>query len=175
MKGRVAELSEAAGVGPSTWLRDLVHREISRSGSRDVAVAHGGDTDAAHGGPYRTWLDAGLTAKLDRLTEANGFRTRPATLRALIEGVRVSGGGGEAGGGLATGEAVRALGASNQRLVAIGRNVNQIAKALHGAGGKVLTADRIALDEAVRAIHRHVEVAALLVSELRPMLKRQKA
>ena len=174
MKARVAELSAAAGVGTSTWLRDLVHREVSRSSAGDRAgvASEPGVSDVdddAHAGPYRTWLDADLTAKLDRLTEANGFRTRPATLRALIEGVRVGG-----GGGASTADAVQALGASNHRLVAIGRNVNQIAKALHGAG-KVMTADRMALDEAVLVIHKHVELAAALVSELRPMLKREKS
>ena len=168
MKERVAELSAAAGVGPSTWLRDLVHREIGRSGSADAPPTDDIDPEAPEHGPYRTWLDAGLTAKLDLLMGANGFRTRPATLRALLEGVRVAG-----GGGAATGDAVQALGESNGRLVAIARNVNQIAKSLQ-AGGRVLTADRMALDEAVLAIHKHVEVAALLVSELRPMLKREK-
>ena len=175
MKARVAELSAAAGVGTSTWLRDLVHREVSRSSAGDTAAGvvagpgGSGVDDGVHSGPYRTWLDADITAKLDRLTEANGFRTRPATLRALIEGVRVGG-----GGGASTADAVQALGASNHRLVAIGRNVNQIAKALHGAG-KVMTADRMALDEAVLVIHKHVELAAALVSELRPMLKREKS
>lgn len=168
MKERVAELSAAAGVGPSTWLRDLVHREVGRGESVDSPPACDVVAEAPEHGPYRTWLDAGLTAKLDLLMEANGFRTRPATLRALLEGVRVAG-----GGGAATGDAVQALGESNGRLVAIARNVNQIAKSLQ-AGGRVLTADRIALDDAVRAIHKHVEVAALLVSELRPMLKREK-
>lgn len=168
MKERVMELSAAAGVGPSTWLRDLVHREVGRIGAADGRIAEAADPEASEHGPYRTWLDAGLTAKLDRVKEANGFRTRPAALRALLEGIRVAG-----GGGASTEDAVREIGESNSRLVAIARNVNQIAKSLQ-SGGKLLTADRIALDEAVLAIHKHVEVAALLVSELRPMLKREK-
>lgn len=181
MKARVAELSAAAGVGTSTWLRDLVHREVSRSAAPDGVGGAGVASDAGpfggddvHSGPYRTWLDAAITAKLDRLTEANGFRTRAATLRALIEGVRIGGGGGNDGGGPSASDAVRALGVSNHHLVAIGRNVNQIAKSLH-ASGKVTTADRLALDEAVRVIHEHVAIASALVGELRPMFKREKA
>ena len=182
MKSRVAELSASAGVGTSTWLRDLVHRELSRSAAADGGQGAAGTTQAAgvfdadddiHPGPYRTWLDAALTAKLDRLTEANGFRTRPATLRALIEGVRIGDGSDGAGGARAS-DAIRALGFSNHHLVAIGRNVNQIAKALH-ASGKTTTADRLALDEAVRVIHEHVAIASALVGELRPMFKREKA
>ena len=56
-------------------------------------------------------------------------------------------------------------------MVAIGRNVNQIAKALHGAGGKATTADVLALDDAMRAIHKHLDLAATVVGELRPMFK----
>ena len=179
MKSRVAELSASAGVGTSTWLRDLVHREVSRSAAADGVDGAGVAADASrvgaddvHSGPYRTWLDAALTAKLDRLTEANGFRTRPATLRALIEGVRIGDGSDGAGGARAS-DAIRALGFSNHHLVAIGRNVNQIAKALH-ASGKTTTADRLALDEAVRVIHEHVAIASALVGELRPMFKTEK-
>lgn len=68
-------------------------------------------------------------------------------------------------------DAVEALGASNHRLVAIGRNINQIAKALHGAGGRATTADVLALEEALGAIHRHLDLASTLVGELRPMFK----
>ena len=69
------------------------------------------------------------------------------------------------------GDAVEALGVSNHRLVAIGRNMNQIARALHVAGGKATTADVLAIDDAQRAIQKHLDLAAALVGELRPMFK----
>ncbi len=163
LRARLVEVSAAAGLGPSTWIRELVRRELSAEGlpgaTKPVPAMPTSE------GVYRAWLDAELTAKLDLLTERGGFRTRPATLRALLEGVNV----GDANVSLS--DAVEALGTSNHHLVAIGRNINQIAKAMHGGGGRATTADVLALDAALRAIHKHLDLAATLVGELRPMFK----
>ena len=169
MKGRVVALSAAAGVGPSTWLRELVRREVEGAA---ISGAEPGDAlvQACAAKPvYRAWLDANLTAGLDEVARRGGFRNRTAALRALVKGVSAS------SAASSTGEAVRALGVSNHQLVVIGRNVNQIAKALHAAPGKTTAAERIELEEAVRAIHRHLDLAARLVGELRPMLKTGRA
>ena len=163
LRARLVEVSAAAGLGPSTWIRELVRRELSAEGLPTVTKPDA--VVPAAEGVYRAWLDAELTSKLDVMTERGGFRTRVATLRALVEGVNVG------DSNVSLGDAVEALGASNHRLVAIGRNVNQIAKALHVAGGKATTADVLALDEALRAIHKHLDLAATLVGELRPMFK----
>ena len=163
LRARLVEVSAAAGIGPSTWIRELVRRELSAEGSPAAPKPVAATAPSEH--VYRAWLDAELTAKLDVLTARGGFRTRAATLRALLEGVNV----GDAN--VSLGDAVGALGESNHRLVAIGRNINQIAKALHGAGGKVTTADVLAFDHALRATHKHLDLAATLVGELRPMFK----
>lgn len=163
LRTRLVEVSAAAGIGPSTWIRELVRRELSVDGQ--PAIAKAATVAPTSEGVYRAWLDAELTAKLDLLTERGGFRTRPATLRALLEGLNV----GDANVSLS--DAVGALGASNHHLVAIGRNINQIARALHGAGSKATTADVLALDEALRVIHKHLDLASTLVGELRPMFK----
>ena len=163
LRARLIEVSAAAGLGPSTWIRELVRRELSAEGS--PAVTKPDTVVPAAEGVYRAWLDAELTTKLDVLTGRGGFRTRVATLRALVEGVNVG------DSNVSIGDAVAALGASNHRLVSIGRNINQIAKALHGASGKATTADVLAFDDALRAIHRHLDLAAALVGELRPMFK----
>lgn len=163
LRARLIEVSAAAGLGPSTWIRELVRRELSAEGS--PAVTKPDAVVPAAEGVYRAWLDTELTTKLDLLTVRGGFRTRVATLRALVEGVNV----GDSSVSLV--DAVEALGASTHRLVAIGRNINQIAKALHGAGGKARTGDVIALDDALRVIYGHVDLAANLVGELRPMFK----
>ena len=163
MRARLLEVSAAAGLGPSTWIRELVRRELSSEGL--AAITKPDSRVPATEGVYRAWLDAELTTKLDVLTERGGFKTRVATLRALVKGVNVG------DSNVSVGDAVKTLGASNHRLVAIGRNVNQIAKALHGVGGKATTADVVALDDATRAIHKHLDLAAALVGELRPMFK----
>lgn len=159
MKERLADVSAAAGIGPSTWIRELVRRELDGKAPTPAANPVTPPSEPV----YRAWLDASLTTKLDLLTERGGFRTRVAALRALLEGVNLT-------AGSSPGEAVRALGLSNHRLVAIGRNVNQIAKALH-AGGSAGAADRLVLDETVQAVHKHLDLAATLVAELRPMFK----
>lgn len=163
LRAGVAEASAAAGVGPSTWVKDLVRRELANEGPsaklKPAAAAEPSET------VYRAWLDGELTAKLDLLTERGGFRTRAATLRGLIEGVNVG------DSNVSVSDAVGALGASNHHLVAIGRNINQVAKALHGAGVKPRTADLLAIDGALEAIHKHLDLASTLVAELRPMFK----
>ena len=118
---------------------------------------------------YRAWLDAPLTAKLDQVTKGGGFRTRAAALRGLIEGVNVG-----AAGGVGLAEAVQALGFSNHHLVAIGRALSALAKDQPSADANASTPDRAALSTALHAIHQHLHLAAVLVGELRPMLKSQK-
>jgi len=163
LRARLVEVSAAAGLGPSTWIRELVRRELSTEGS--AAITKQDARAPATEGVYRAWLDSDLTTQLDVLTVRGGFKTRVATLRALVKGVNVG------DSNVSVGDAVEALGASNHRLVAIGRNMNQIARALHGAGSKATTADVLAFDDALRAIHRHLDLAAALVGELRPMFK----
>lgn len=165
LRDRLIEVSAAVGVGPSTWIRELVRRELSADGSPEGLPMAAKAVATASDSVYRTWLDGELTAKLDLLTERGGFKNRASTLRAILEGVNVG------SANVSLSEAVEAMGLSNHYLVAIGRNVNQVARALHGSGDKALTADRIALDEALRAIHKHLDVASALVGELRPMFK----
>ena len=174
LRARVVEVSAAAGVGPSTWLRSLVERKLGRA----IEVSESWSGSPATSGArsqavYRAWLDAELTDKLDERRRRDGFRTRASALRALIEGVGVTSGR-DAGDGQAASlrEAVDALGASNFQLVAIGRNVNQIAKALRAQPERAVAADRLALEHATAAIRNHLEQAAALVGQLRPMLKR---
>ena len=170
LKQRLAEVSKEAGVPPSTWLRQLVRRELahpSAEGSVRAQPAIGDETEGVSQGQgvYRAWLDAGLTAKLDLLTEGGRFRSRAAALRALLNGVNM---GSTAPDSLPT--AVDQLGLSNHRLVTIARNVNQIANALND-GRPSTVASRLALDEAVGTIHAHLEAVAVLVGELRPLLR----
>ena len=175
LRARVDAASAAAGVGPSTWLRDLVRRELETAApvlcadptpAADKAAAQAPDPTNV----YRAWLDAALTAKLDRVTHGGGFRTRAAALRALIEGVNVG-----AGGGVGMAEAVQALGLSNHHLVAIGRTLSALARGMPSGDAEAnpSTSDP-ALSTALQAIHRHLRLAAVLVGELRPLLKSQK-
>jgi len=182
LQPRVVAAAAAAGVGPSTWLRDLVRRELEAIAPTDVGAPAGdaGNSTAV----YRAWLSADLTAQLDARRKRDGFRSRAAVLRALISGVGVVGGAdasgvGNAGaGGAAPGkpvalrEAVDALGASNHALVGVARSVSGIAKTLRGNGGVARVIDRIELEAAVGAIDAHVLAASQLLGDLRPMLKR---
>jgi hypothetical protein len=132
---------------------------------------------------YRAWLDASATAKLDRITESGGFRTRAAALRALLDGVNLNVDSGAATTGATDkasspgiAQAVQALGESNHYLVAIARQLRDLAKTIEAADKAKLTAAVGAeLGQAVQQTRKHLQVAAVLVGELRPMLKTRKA
>ncbi|MBW8831139.1 MAG: ribbon-helix-helix protein, CopG family [Burkholderiales bacterium] len=133
---------------------------------------------------YRAWLDRDLVAKLDERRRRDGFRSRAALLRAVIEGVGVTGDtaerdvstgqdGTSPGEGPSLQDAVLALGDSNQKLVAIGRNVEQIAKSIRASSGGAKVVEKLMLERSVSEISEHVEVASKLLGKLRPMLKRK--
>lgn len=171
LRARVDAASAAAGVGPSTWLRDLVRRELETAAPvLCAALTPGADKAATQAPVYRAWLDAPLTAKLDQVIQGSGFRTRAAALRALIEGVNVG-----AGGGVGMADAVQALGLSNHHLVAIGRTLSALARGMPSSDAEAnpSTSDP-ALSATLHVIHQHLHLAAVLVGELRPMLKSQK-
>lgn len=169
LRAGVAAASASAGVGPSTWLRDLVRRELS--GAPNAAPTAPTPAEETTG-VYRAWLDADATAKLDRITQAGGFRSRAAALRGLLDGVNVNVG---AQGTVGIAEAVQALGLSNHQLVAIARQLSQLAKAATSADPKQPAgADSAALPQVLQSIRTHLDLAAVLVGELRPMLKSKK-
>ena len=176
LRPHVERASASAGVGPSTWLRDLVKRDLaSRAEHLVEGAASGSDIQTAQTLVYRAWLDAGLTAKLDERRQRDGFRSRAAVLRALIDGVGMTQGAlgmRDADHGVSLREVVEALGASNYQLVSLGRNINQIAKMLRTVPGKATATDSLVLEAAATAIHEHVSQASKLVGQLRPMLRR---
>ena len=169
LRAGVAAASAAAGVGPSTWLRDLVRRELS--GAQNAAAPAPMPAEETSG-VYRAWLDADATAKLDRITQAGGFRSRAAALRGLLDGVNVNVG---ARGTVGIAEAVQALGLSNHQLVAVSRQMSELAKTATSGNPKQPTAaDRPALNQSLQSIRAHLDLAAVLVGKLRPMLKSKK-
>jgi len=182
LRPHVERASASAGVGPSTWLRNLVLRDLA-GGPEQLAGCAIPSLDRAANPPlvYRAWLDAGLTAKLDERRRRDGFRSRAAVLRALIDGVGIAQGDRIRSGALGVSddgrsvslrEVVDALGASNFQLVSIGRNINQVAKMLRASPGASMATDRQVLEAAAMAIRQHIDQASKLVGHLRPMLRR---
>ena len=183
LKPALLAAAAAAGVGPSTWIRDLVARELTSLGPVPAEIEDDDDAGDRSTAVYRAWLSADLTQALDVRKERDGFKSRAAVIRALIVGVgitsapSVSGSApdaaGEAPGAAATlREAVEALGASNHELVGIARNVGNVAKAVREGSGGTRVIDRIRLEEAVESINAHLKVASKLLGDLRPLLKR---
>lgn len=173
LRPQVNLASAAAGVGPSTWLRDLVQRElsgVSAAAPSMPAAPATSTTDDEPAGVYRAWLDAAATAKLDRLAEAGGFRNRASALRGLLNGVNIGVG---ANGAAGVAEACQALGLSNHHLVAIARQLTELSKAAPSPS-RLAGTDPADLTGTVQSIRKHLEIAAILVGELRPMLKSKK-
>jgi hypothetical protein len=169
----VARASALAGMGSSTWLRELARRELDRLAREEGAPAAAeapqeptkpkDDPEAQPA--YRAWLDAGLTTELDAFARRGGFRTRAAALRGLLAGL------GGASAAMSTGDAVNALGESNDHLAAIRRSLVQISRSLNEGATRLTVAERLALDRAIDRVEEHLGVAAPLVGGLRPLLK----
>jgi len=182
LRPEVERACSAAGVGASTWLKALVARELANGLAGTAAELDDPADDPADASIYRARLNARLTAKLDERRLRDGFRSRAAVLRALIDGVGLTRGDG-AGAVVSTDttdtdrpvslrEAVDALGESTFRLVTIGLNVNQIGRSLQADRGSATLSDRQALKQAAAEILRHIKQASVLIGQLRPMLKR---
>jgi HPt (histidine-containing phosphotransfer) domain-containing protein len=153
----------AAGLGPSTWLKDLVRREVGELSVDQAPVVERG---AERGDPvYRAALDADLVAKLDERVKSDGLRDRAAGLRALIEGAVVL----PQSGDVSLRDAVQVLAQSNENLAALWLSVT---KEAHTIAGSASSGDRRALRTAAAEIRRHIDVAVQLVGQLRPLLKR---
>lgn len=172
--------ASAEGVGPSAWIAGLVRDAL---GARTRASGDGGEgaplekcDDAAAGGA-RIRLDSGLTRDLDRLQRREGLRSRPAAVRALLDGVIASKGEVAAqaspradGDGAGLGSLVGELGRSNAQLVAVGRNLNQMVKLARAHPTKFTVADRMKLEATEAVLREHLRIAAEVVANLRPRL-----
>jgi len=160
LRARVDAAAAAAGLGPSTWLKDLVRREVAE-------VPAGGPARIAERGEtvYRAALDADLVAKLDERVRSDGLRDRAAGLRALIEGAVVL----PQSGDVSLREAVDALARSNAQLAALWQRMSREARSL---AGPAFTDDRRAVRAATVEIHKHLDVASELLAQLRPLLQR---
>lgn len=104
----------------------------------------------------------------------SGRRSRSAVLRALIENVQLgipSASAASGGASAALADATQAVSRSNHELVAVGRNLNQVAKSLNAYPGKTTVADRMAIDQAVMAVQAHLPPASKLVAELLPLVR----
>lgn len=162
--------SAATGVKPSAWVREALQRALAGSGDASAVPADPRGVDAGRGpGVYRAWFDADQTAKLDLIVARTGRRSRIKALHALLDGVQL---GAEASA-VNVADAVQALARSNHELVAVGRNLNQVAKTLNAFPGKTTVADRMAIERVLATARGHLEVAARLVAELRPLVKSQ--
>jgi len=153
LRARVDAAAAAVGLGPSTWLKDLVRREVAGLPVDQAPVAERGET------VYRAALDADLVAKLDERVQSDGLRDRAAGLRALIEGAVVL----PQSGDVSLREAVDALARSNHLLTALWQRLS---------GNPGSADERRALRAASGEIRAHLSAAVPLVGQLRPLLKR---
>jgi hypothetical protein len=165
LRTAVAERATAEGLRVSDVVRQAVQEHIA--GGRELRADRRGDQQPEGGGQYQPHLDAKYAAKLDELKLRTGRRTRHGVLRALIDGIDLA----PAAGGLNLGAAVQQLIRSNAELVAIGRNLNQVAHSLNLYPGKTTATDRQAIERTITAVYGHLEVAARLAAEVRPLVR----
>lgn len=173
LKGLLEARSAAAGVRPSTWVREALQAALrpaeGQNGSAVLTEPVSDQAGEANSGAsvYRARFDAAQAAKLDLIVARTGRRSRIKALYALLDGVQL---GAEASAANLA-DAVQALARSNHELVAVGRNLNQVAKSLNAFPGKTSVADRMAIERVLATTRGHLEAAARLVAELRPAVK----
>lgn len=175
LRGAVESAATVAALKPSAWIRAAVQAQLAASGATHVpmtAPGSGSPGCATSAGVYRAWFDAEQTAKLDALVARSGRRSRIQVLHALLDGVQLAPTSSRPdGSGTDLAETVQVLSRSNHELVAFGRNLNQIARSLATHPGRTSAADRLALDQAGKTLRTHLEAAARLVAELRPLVR----
>lgn len=186
---QVGAAAAEAGVGVSTWLREVARvQSTPADGSGSGGAIQSGLGDArphkegaigavgGEGESTRLRLDADLTRLLEEIRVREGLRSMTAVVRALAEGVLRTGTPADvhrSGRTFGLGDAVAQLGASNAQLAAVGRNLNQLVKVARVTPGKLSVADRMKLEETEFAVKRHVQHASAVVTELRPRIANQ--
>lgn len=167
LRAEVEARAAAEGVRLSDAVRHAIQRYLHPA--TDTRAADRSAPAATEEGSYRPSLTARDAAKLDQLRARTGRRTRQGVLRALIDGIELAPAG--TGGSQHLGEAVQHLIRSNSELVAIGRNLNQVAHSLNRYPGKTTANDRQTIERTVAAVYDHLEAAARLAAEIRPLVR----
>jgi hypothetical protein len=180
LSARVRAAAAAGGRTPSEWTRELLQRELAHEAApvgTGPSPAHPGTeltavsrvSPAAAG---RLVLDAELASLLQQVQMQGQFRTRPAALRLVLRHFIGQGPTPAAEPIDATPlkDGVAALMRSNHELLPIGKNINQIAKALNAMQGGFRNADTRNLQVFAQAVRDHVEQAARVVSAIRVLV-----
>jgi hypothetical protein len=181
LSARVRAAAAAGGRTPSEWTRELLQRELAQ----EAATANPGHSQRptapeawespAHG---RLVLDAELVSLLEQVQTQGQFRTRPAALRLVLRHFLGQGQGqgqsvrptAEPVDATPLKDGVAALMRSNHELLPIGKNINQIAKALNAIHGGFRNSETRNLQVFAQAVREHVEQAARVVSTIRALV-----
>jgi hypothetical protein len=182
LSARVRAAAAAGGRTPSEWTRELLQRELApqaataNPGQSQRPTAPEAWESPAHG---RLVLDAELVSLLQQVQTQGQFRTRPAALRLVLRHFLGQAQGPGQGTTPTTPEpvdatplkdGVAALMRSNHELLPIGKNINQIAKALNAIHGGFRNSETRNLQVFAQAVREHVEQAARVVSSIRALV-----
>jgi hypothetical protein len=178
LSARVRAAAAAGGCTPSEWTRELLQRELApqappaNPNHSQRPTAPEAWESPAHG---RLVLDAELVSLLQQVQTQGQFRTRPAALRLVLRHFL-----GQCQGATPTTaepvdatplkDGVAALMRSNHELLPIGKNINQIAKALNAVHGGFRNTETRKLQVFAQAVREHVEQAARVVSTIRALV-----
>jgi len=174
LSARVRAAAAAGGRTPSEWTRELLQRELAQEpASADTGQQQlHAETDASAAAPGRLVLDAELASLLQQVQTQGQFRTRPAALRLVLRHFIGQGStpAAETVDATPLKDGVAALMRSNHELLPIGKNINQIAKALNAMHGGFRNTDTKNLQVFAQAVREHVEQAARVVSTIRALV-----
>lgn len=155
----------AQGVTPSQWTRAVLQRALQGS-DRDLSQP-GRPQKLERAG--RLDLDTELAQMLETIKTEGQFRSRPAALRLVLRQFLGQGKGQASPAAIDAAplkDAVAALIRANHELVPIGRNLNQVAKALNQQRVSVKLIDVMTLQDVVAGVRAHVDQAAKVSAAL---------
>lgn len=156
-------------VTPSQWTRVVLQHAL-QSGDRELGQPGQPQKPERAG---RLDLDLELAQMLETIKTEGQFRSRPAALRLVLRQFFGQGKGQAAPAPIDVAplkDVVAALMRANHELVPIGRNLNQVAKALNQQRVSLRLVDEMTLQDAIAGVKAHVDQAAKVSAALSSLI-----
>jgi hypothetical protein len=162
LRPALEQMAQHSGMTPSAFTRRAVALALARNAAW-TATAHG-VSPRSHCIKVSLKLSRRHAAMLRDGARSAGMFPSPY-VEALLDGVPDIAQSGRRP------EALEALTRSNAELAAMGRNLNQLARALHRSHQAGATEAAAAVSDMAAVVREHLEVAATLLATLRPRCK----
>jgi hypothetical protein len=159
LKPLIADCAARAHMPPGTWVRELLAQAVEAIGDTPAPERPSLKRPPRSGNPVKFFarLTPEESSTLKAAAKAAGLSQSEYVAR-LVMNPAVAGSVGV--------PALQVLGESNRQLLAVGRNLTQIARLLNERPGETTRADQAQILEAVEMVRAHIELVARVIKEL---------